>query len=155
MAKEKSVAASSDMSRLCGLLEQKIAAFREFVSSTISLKDMIREHNMEAVEGMIARRGDHIALINKLDEQIRIIRNGSRFHDIPFNPDTEKHVNSLLKMLEGLIGKTLRLNQDCEVAAETELRKLGNDLSHLTRSDTSFKGYKGRPGEPRFMDVTT
>jgi hypothetical protein len=61
-----------------------------------------------------------------------------------------------MKTLENMIAKTLRLNQDCEAAAESELDKLRNDLSELGQSQKGVKGYRAKSGElPRFMDVTT
>src|SRR5271157_5525144 len=131
MANEKSRSASADLSRLCGLLEKKIDIFRDFISTTVSLKDMIKEHNVEAIEMMIAQRHDHIVFIDRLDDEIRMIREANPPDEAMLNPETRKRVQSLMKMLENIISKTLRLNQDCEGAAEDELDKLRKGLSGL------------------------
>jgi hypothetical protein len=155
MTDQKSSAASADFSRLCVLLEKKIAIFKDFISATVSLKDMIKEHNVEAVEMMIARRHDHIAFINKIDNEIRIIRETNPSYEAMLTPETRKRIQSLLKMVENVISKTMRLNQDCEAAAEDELHKLRNGLSRLGQREKSFKGYGGKSWEPRFLDVRT
>jgi hypothetical protein len=155
MTNDKSQAASAGLSRLCGLLEQKITVFKDFMSSTISLKDMIREHNVEAVEMMIARRHDHIVFINRIDDEIRMIRETNPSYEAMLNPETRKRVQSLIKMVENIISKTLRLNQDCEAAAEDELHKLKKGLSGLGQREKWFKGYGGKTWEPRFLDVMT
>ena len=152
---EKSRSASTDLSRLCGLLEKKIAIFKDFISATVSLKDMIKEHNVDAIETMIARRHDHIVFINKIDDEIRIIRETNSSHEAMLNPETQKRVQSLMKMVENVISKTLRLNQDCEAAAEDELHKLRKGLSGLSHREKWFKGYGGKSWEPRFLDVKT
>jgi hypothetical protein len=153
MATRKPEKVSSDLSRLCELLEYKIAVFKDFISATASLKDMITEHNAEAVEMIIARRHDCISLIGRVDDEILKIRKANPSYEAP---ETRKRIQSLMKTLENMIAKTLRLNQDCEAAAESELDKLRNDLSELGHSQKGVKGYRGKSGElPRFMDVTT
>ncbi len=152
---EKSRSASTDLSRLCGLLEKKIAIFKDFISATVSLKDMIKEHNVDAIETMIARRHDHIVFINRIDDEIRMIRETNSSYEAMLDPETRKRVQSLMKMVENVISKTLRLNQDCEAAAENELSKLREGLSGLGHREKWFKGYGGKSWEPRFLDVQT
>ena len=152
---EKSRSASTDLSRLCGLLEKKIAIFKDFISATVSLKDMIKEHNVDAIEMMIARRHDHIIFINSIDDEIRMIRETNSSYEAMLNQETRKRVQSLMKMVENVISKTLRLNQDCEAAAEDELQKLREGLSGLGQREKWFKGYGGKSWEPRFLDVQT
>ena len=155
MTNEKSRSASADLSRLCGLLEKKIAVFKDFDSATVSLKDMVKEHNVEAMEMMIARRHDHIVFINRLDDEIRMIREKNPSYEAMLNSETRKQVQSLVKTVKNIISKTMRLNQDCEAAAEDELHKLRSDLSGLGHSEKWLKGYRGRSWEPRFLDVKT
>ena len=152
---EKSRSASTDLSRLCGLLEKKIAIFKDFISATVSLKDVIKEHNVDAIETMIARRHDHIVFINRIDEEIRMLRDANPSYEAMLNPETRKRLQSLMKMVENVIGKTLRLNHDCETAAEDELHKLRKGLSGLGNSEKWFKGYGRKSWEPRFLDVKT
>jgi hypothetical protein len=152
MTDQKSPAASADLTRLCELLEQKIAIFKDFMSATTSLKDMIEQHNVEAVEMLIVRRHNLMIFINKLDAAIRRIRETNPSYKAP---GTRKRIQSLMATLEQVINKTQRLNQHCEAAAEHELDKLRNDLSGIGHSQTSFKGYKDKSGEPRFLDVKT
>jgi hypothetical protein len=155
MTNEKSETATANTSRLCGLLERKINIFKDFISATVSLKDMIKEHNVEAVEMMIARRHDHLVFINRIDDEIRMIRETNPSYQATLNPEMRKRIQSLLKTVENCINKTMRLNGDCEAAAEDELQKLRNGLSRLGQHDQSFKGYVGKSWEPRFLDVTT
>jgi hypothetical protein len=155
MTDQKSSAATADFFRLCALLEKKIAVFKDFMSLTILLKNMIREHNVEAVEIMIAQRQDHIVLINRIDDEIHMIRKTNPHYEAMLNPEMRKRIQSLLKMVENCINKTMRLNRDCETAAEDELHKLGNGLSRLGQRGQSFKGYVGKSREPRFLDVMT
>jgi hypothetical protein len=145
---------SADLSRLCQLLEQKIAIFKDFVSVTESLQDMIMEHNAEAVELIIARRHNLITAINTIDGEIRRIKGERALHEALHTPGERKRVQFLLKTLENMINKTMRLNQSCETAAEDELNKLRDDLSGLGHSSTWFKGYRNSR-EPRFLDVKT
>ncbi|MGA3207226.1 MAG: hypothetical protein ABSE05_05330 [Syntrophales bacterium] len=152
MTDQKSSAASADLSRLCELLEQKTAVFKDFMSATASLKDMIEQHNVEAIQMLIARRHDYITFIGRVDEAIRRIREAHPSYEVP---ETRKRIQSLIKTLENMISKTLRLNQDCEAAAEDELDKLRNDLSGIGHSQMWFKGYSGNSGESRFLDVKT
>ncbi|HVO65640.1 MAG TPA: hypothetical protein VMT12_04070 [Syntrophales bacterium] len=151
MTEQKSTAAS-DLPRLCELLEQKIAIFKGFMSATTSLKDMIEQHNVEAVEMLIIRRHNLMAYISKLDAAISRIRESNPSYEAP---ETRKRIQSLMATLEQVINKTQRLNKDCEVAAEDELDKLKNDLSGIANSQTWFKGYRGKSGESRFLDVKT
>jgi hypothetical protein len=103
-------------------------------------------------EMIIARRHDYISLIGRLDDEILKIRK----ENPSYAPETRKRIQSLMKTLENMIASTLRLNQDCEAAAESELEKLRNDLSELGHSQKGVKGYRGKPGAfPRFMDVKT
>ena len=154
MATQKPSSASADLSRLCQLLEQKIAIFKDFVSITESLKDMIVENNTEAVELIIARRHKLITAIDTIDCEIRRIREEKTLQEVLRTPEGRKRVQSLVKNLENMINKTMRLNQSCETAAEDELNKLRDDLSGLGHSLKWFKGYRN-PREPRFLDVKT
>jgi hypothetical protein len=154
MATKKPSSASADLSRLCQLLERKIAIFKDFMSATESLKDMIMEHNAEAVELIIARRHNLITAIDTVDCEIRRIREEKSLQEVLRTPEGRKRVQSLVKNLENMINKTMRLNQSCETAAEDELNKLRDDLSGLGHSLKWFKGYRN-PREPRFLDVKT
>ncbi|MGA2331516.1 MAG: hypothetical protein ABSG75_07135 [Syntrophales bacterium] len=155
MANEKSGSESAHLSRLCGLLEKKITIFKDFISATVSLKDMMKEHNVDAIEIMIARRHDHIVFINRIDDEIRMVRDANPSDEAMLNPEARKRLQSLMKMVENLISKTLRLNQDCEATAEDELHKLRQGLSRLGHREKWFKGYGGKSWEPRFLDVKT
>ncbi|MGO9137387.1 MAG: hypothetical protein ACLP9S_01535 [Syntrophales bacterium] len=152
MTDQKSSAAFADPSRLCELLEKKIATFKDFMSATAVLKDMIEQHNVEAIEMLIARRHDYITFIGRLDGAIRSIREAHPLYELPA---TRKRIQSLMKTLENMISKTMRLNHDCEAAAEDELDKLKNHLSRIGHSQTWFRGYMGNSGVPRFLDVKT
>jgi hypothetical protein len=155
MRNEKARSASDDIFRLCGLLEKKITIFKDFISATVSLKDMIKEHNVEAIEMTIARRHDHMVFINRIDDEIRMIRETNPSYEAMLNADARKRMQSLMKMVENVISKTLRLNQDCETVAEDELHMLRNGLSGLGNSEKWFKGYGGKSWQPRFLDVKT
>ena len=113
---------------------------------------MIELHNVEAVEMIIARRHDYISLIGRVDDEILKIRKTSPSYEAP---EPRKRIQSLMKILENMIAKTLRLNQDCEAAAEDELHKLRKGLSGLGNSEKWFKGYGRKSWEPRFLDVKT
>ncbi|MEN6317575.1 MAG: hypothetical protein ABFD82_02305 [Syntrophaceae bacterium] len=145
-------AASSDLIRLCGFLEQKIAIFKEFMSASAFLKDMIKQGNVEAIEISIAQRDDYRTLIGNVDDEIHRIKEANPSYEVP---EIQKHIQPRLKTLENLIGKTLRLHQDCEAAAQDALDTLRNDLSGLNHSQKGFKGYREKSGEPRFLDVKT
>ena len=152
MAHKKPEHASPYHNRLCELLEHKIAVFKDFMSATESLKDMIELHNVDAVEMIIARRHDYMSVIDRIDDEIRKIRKSN----FPYTcPETRKRIDALTKTLESMIKKTLRLNQSCEKAAENELDLLRVDLSKVSNSRKWFKGYRGNDGEPRFLDVKT
>lgn len=155
MRDDKAQSASDDIFSLCGLLEKKITIFKDFISATVSLRDMIKEHNVEAIEMMTARRRDHIVFINRIDDEIRMIRETNPSYEAMLNADARKRVQSLMKMVENVISKTLRLNQDCETVAEDELHRLRNGLSGLGNTKKWFKGYGGKLWEPRFLDVKT
>ena len=88
MTDQKSSAASADLSRLCELLEQKMAVFKDFMSATASLKDMIEQHNVEAIEMLIARRHDYITFIGRVDEAIRRIREANPSYEATGNKET-------------------------------------------------------------------
>jgi hypothetical protein len=146
---------STDISLLCRLLEQKITIFKDFLSVTASLKDMIKEHNIEAVKIMIVQRHDCIKSIDRLDMAIRRFRESNPSYDTLITPGMRKRIRSLTKTLENMINKTLQLNQDCESIVEDELDKLKNDLSGFGHSLKWFKAYGGKSIEPRFLDVMT
>jgi hypothetical protein len=146
--------ASDDVFSLCGLLEKKITIFKDFISATVSLRDMIKEHNVDAIEMMIAKRHDHIVFINRIDDEIRMIKAGNPSYEAMLNVDARKRVQSLMKMVENMIGKTLRLNQDCETVAEDELHRLRSGLSELGSTKKWFKAHE-KSWEPRFLDVKT
>jgi hypothetical protein len=155
MITQKPEKVSADISRLCRLLEKKIVILKDFLSATASLKDMIKQHNMEAVETMIARRHDHITVINKMDEAIRRFREANPSYDTMMTPEMRKRIQSLTKTLENMINKTIQLNKDCEATTEDELDKLKYDLSGFGHSLTWFKSYRVKAIEPRFLDVKT
>jgi hypothetical protein len=154
MATQKPSPASADLSRLCQLLERKIVIFKDFMSATESLKDMIVENNAEAVDMIIIRRRNLIAAIDTIDCEILKIRKEKSPEEVLHVPEGRKRVHSLVKTLENMINKTIQLNQSCEIAAEHELNKLRDDLSGISHNLRRFRGYRN-PIEPRFLDVKT
>jgi hypothetical protein len=154
MVNRNSLSASTDISMLCDLFEQKIAVFRDFMSSTESLKDMITLQNMDAVNLIISRRNGHMSAIEKIDSEIHKIKKEKTFHKTKLSPKGQKRIQSLEKTLEHLIDKTIQLNQACVTAAECTLNGLKVNLTGLGNRSTSFKGYKNL-GIPRFLDIKT
>jgi hypothetical protein len=145
----------ADILRLCGLLEQKNVVFKDFLSATASLKDIILQHNLDAIGMMISRRHDYISSIDRIDHEIRRIREANPSYDAMMTPEIRKHIQSLTKTIENMINDTMQLNYACETTAENELNTLKNDLTGFGHSLKWFKGYRGKAVEPRFLDVKT
>ncbi len=154
MVYQNSPRVSADISRLCELLEQKIAVFKDIMSATESLKDMITLQNTDAVDLIISRRNRHMTAIEKIDSEILSIKKEKTFHQAMLTPEGQKRIQSLVKTLEHVIDKTLQLNQACATAAEGALNGLKDSLTGLGNRSTSFKGYKNL-GIPRFLDIKT
>jgi len=152
---DKPSALSYGLSGLCTLLERKIALFKDFMSATVSLKDMLEIHNVEAVEMVIAKRRDYIAFIDGVDEEIRRFREENPSYEAKITPEIRKRLRLLTKTLEDVITEIMQLNQDCDAVARDELDRLRTDLSGLGHSQTWFRSYRGNAAEPRFLDVET
>jgi hypothetical protein len=154
MVYQNSPRVSNDISRLCELLEQKIAVFKDIMSATESLKDMITQQNTDAIDLILSRRNRLITAIDKIDNEILKIKGEQKINKATSNPEGQRRIQSLLKTLEHVIDKTLKLNQTCATAAEGALNGLKDSLTGLGNSSTSFKGYKNL-GIPRFLDIKT
>jgi len=138
---------------LCELLKEKILLFRNFLSLSESLKEMLEKENMTRIRALLRQRQDHISRIDRLDARISNWRNEDAKGP---SPTMEKRLLSLLKELEEIIKKAIRSDEVCAELAFSRIDDLRADVVRIGAGRQGFKGYQGKlQQKQRFLDVRT
>ena len=80
------------------ILEQKLAAFKEFLSATILLKEQLLSENMKQIDSVIGHRQGLIRHIDNLDDRIK---------NMTAHPGINKQIEALSTALEEAIAKVI------------------------------------------------
>jgi hypothetical protein len=138
---------------LCGLIREKILLFKNFLSLSKSLKEMLEEENMARIRILLRQRQDYINRIDRLDARIR---NRKNLDMKAPGQHMEKRLLSLVKELEEITGKTMRVDKDCADLAFSRIEGIRAGLIRIRAGRQGFKGYTGKPLQrPRFLDLST
>ncbi len=138
---------------LAELLKEKIRIFRNFLSLTASLKEMIERENTPRIRDLLRQRREDIVRIDRLDGRIRTLRR----KDSPgLFPNMERRLGSLFLELEEAVKAAVRMDKECTEGALGRLEGLRADLAVLCAGRQGFRGYGEKPSQrPRFLDVKT
>ena len=136
---------------LSDLLKQKILIFRNFCALGESLGELIEKEDMTGINVLLRQRQAHMDRIDRVDARIRTLGNGGTNDP---SPNTKKKVSSLLKELEEMITKAIRMDESCAELAVCRIEDLRTGFIHLNAGKQGLKGYRGKTqSEPRFLDV--
>ncbi|MCD6197550.1 MAG: hypothetical protein J7K15_03120 [Deltaproteobacteria bacterium] len=135
------------------LLDQKLDAFRNFLSATITLKELTdSEDNMEKIELLVDKRRNCISRIDKIDNRINRIRK-----EIMILPsETKKEITKIVTMIDDTAVKAVHINKEFETMLRVHYNDIKNQMLKIRHSRDGVKGYVLRTFEknqPRFLDV--
>lgn len=142
------------------ILEQKLNAFREFLSATAALKESLLAHDMTRVNALTDRRQGLIRRIDDLDNRIKNMTAHAGTLLVGMAPEKEKQIDALSAALEEAITGVIKLNGDCAAIATSHRDALGRELSGINNGRLALHGYadnaRGRTSRaPRLLSVNT
>ncbi|MBT8491018.1 MAG: hypothetical protein KJN62_08210 [Deltaproteobacteria bacterium] len=143
-------------SNLCVLVEQKLDAFKNFLSVTMSLKEICVTNNMDHVERFLEIRDHYINMIDRIDRQIDIVTRDTS----PIASTLPYEVKEIIGITAKAIAKTAEkagmLNKEIEETLMIHHNKLKKQLLTTNNARTGIKGYilndHGKK-QPRFLDT--
>lgn len=151
----KPSAAHANIFRVCELLETKHSIFKELIAEAEVLNDAIRRHDIESIETALTKWRSYMEHINLLDKELFIIKNKNPLLEEMMSLQTRKRLYELKNAIENVINKTIKLNHNCALAAENELKTLLKDIADTDRGQKSLKNYKQKMNFSRFLDIKT
>ena len=116
------------------ILEQKLAAFKEFLSATISLKEQLLSENMKQIDSVIGQRQGLIRHIDTLDDRIK---------NMTAHPGINKQIDALSTALEETIAKVIALNEECAAISTNRRNELEKELADINNGRLALQGYAG------------
>lgn len=143
------------------ILEQKLSAFREFLSATAALKESLLARDMNRINALTDRRQGLIRHIDDLDGRIKTMTAHAGTLLMEMEPEKEKQIDALSTALEEAITKVIKLNGDCAVIAAGQRDALGKELSGINNGRLALRGYAEGARDsvysraPRLLSVST
>ena len=146
-------------SHICNLLDQKLDAFRNFLSATVSLQEMSDIHDFEKIEALIEKRQDCVTTIDRIDTRISETKKDD-LSSVSALPDKSKiKIEATVKAIEDTAVKAAHLNKELETMLQIHHGNIKNQLIKFSQSrDGIKKGYIPnihKESKPRFLDIKT
>lgn len=142
---------------ICDLLEQKLDAFRNFLSATASLQDVFDIHDLKNIEALIEKRQDCVTTIDRIDARISEIRKNNLFPVSALPDESKIKIESTVKAIENTALKATHQNREVEMALQIHHDDIKNQLIKFCQSrDGIKKGYTPdihKENKPRFLDI--
>ena len=141
------------------MLEQKLAAFKEFLLATIMLKEHILSEDMGRIDAAIGNRQDLIRRIDEIDNRITSRTTHPGTGRTGMIPGKERQIESLSIALEATITKVIAANKECTAISITRRDELERELVGIRNGRVALHGYAGGKGDdsstraPRFLSV--
>jgi hypothetical protein len=129
------------------LLEQKLIAFSEFLSTTLLLKEYLLAEDMMQIDSVIGHRQELIYHIDNLDDRIKKMATHSGPILTGMAPEKKgKRIDSLSTALEETIAEVIKSNEDCAAIAANRRGELGKELTGISNGRLALRGYAGVGG---------
>lgn len=150
---EKDLPMTEKSDILAELLKEEIRLFRNFLSLTESLKEMLKRGDPFRIGDILRKRRGSIDRIDRLDGRIRELKRD----DAPGRfPALERRLGSLFLELEEVMKAAVRMDRECTEGARKRLESIRAELSALSAGRQGFRGGLDRSARrPRFLDVKT
>ena len=141
------------------ILEQKLAAFKEFLSATILLKEHLLSEDMKQIDSVIGQRQGLIRHIDNLDDRIKNVTTHSGTNRMGITLEKGKQIEALSTALEETITKVITLNEECAAISTSRRDELEKELADINNGRLALQGYAGGTRNsgtnrtPRFLSV--
>ncbi len=141
------------------ILEQKLAAFKEFLSATILLKEQLLSEDAKQIDSVIGQRQRLIRHIDNLDNLIKNMTAHPGTNRMEITPEREKQIEALSTALEETITKAITLNEECAAISTSRRDELEKELAGISNGRLALHGYAGGTRNdstnrlPRFLSV--
>ncbi|MBE0528967.1 MAG: hypothetical protein IH629_07180 [Thermoleophilia bacterium] len=132
------------------ILEQKLAAFKEFLSATVVLKQHLLADDIKQIDTAIDRRQVLMRYIDNLDNRLKSMTRHS---------GTDQQIEVLSTALEEAITKVITLNGECAAITASRRDELEKELTGISNERLALQGYaggqrhNGNNRTPRFLNV--
>jgi len=136
------------------LLEQKLTAYRRFLSITETLGQKISAQAMEETGKLIAWRQDCIGWIETLDSRMKALEQSAP--PLPRRTEADAAVEGLTAEICEILQKILRLDESMIGALAGYRGGMQTQLSAMTARKHDFQGYRPGGGQnARMLSVQT
>jgi len=120
---------------------QKLNLIREFLKTTLALREAAQARNQEELEKYLTRRQELMELVDNLDDKLESA--------LPL-PEEDP---VLQKELVGLLEEAAAIDQGARQELEAWREKLGADLASLRTSRKTARRYQGFSSAGVFLDL--
>jgi len=147
---------STVVTNLCDLLEKKLAAFQDYLSITVSLKEICGINDMDQIVKLLKKRDHYINAIDEIDGRINTLRdNNSPIASMVSDEIREKN-DVIIQAIKKTAEKAQSLNMDIEAPLVIQHDTLRKQLSTTNHDRDGVKGYLRKEygkNQPRFLDT--
>lgn len=131
------------------ILEKKVKACENFLSSTLLLKEALETEEMTAVDNLIGHRQKLIRVIDSMDQLIRHYR-----HAGP--PDKNQRMVVLSEHLKRILKQITSANHDCDAIAAGKCDGLRKDIINIRGKKEGIHGYsRSKEQTQKFLNIQT
>jgi hypothetical protein len=125
------------------ILEQKLVAFKEFLSATTLLKEHLLSEDMEQIDSVIGHRQGLIRHIDNLDTRIKNMTMHPGTNRMGITSKKENQIEALSTALEETITKVITLNEECAAISTNRRDELEKELTGISNGRLALQGYAG------------
>jgi len=138
------------------LLEKKLAAFQDFLSVTVSLKEISGISDMDQIGKLLEKRGHYINAIDAIDGQIDTLRGNTSSITSMVSDKMREKITIIIQAIKKTAEKAQSLNKDIEAPLVIQHDALQKQLSTTNHARDGIKGYVLKEygkNQPRFLDT--
>ena len=138
------------------LLEKKLDVFQEFLSVTLSLKEISGTNELDQVGTLLKKRFHYINVIDKIDRKIDSLKGTDSSIASTLSDEMREKISAIVKAIKKTAEKAKSLNKEVEAQLFKQNDALRKQLLTTNNARNSVKGYVSKEygkNQPRFLDT--
>jgi len=141
------------------LLEEKLDAFRDFLSATVALKDVPGSDNdsdMDKIQLLVDKRQNCITMIDSIDNRINSLSAERKALILTLHPEEKEKIKKTVKTIADIASRAVSLNLEFQSIFQFRYGRSRNRLIRLGHTRNGIQGYarsEHRTHDPRFLNV--
>jgi predicted DNA-binding protein YlxM (UPF0122 family) len=144
------------VTNLCDLLEKKLEAFQDFLSLTLSLKEISETNDMDQIGKLLKKRDHYINAIDEIDGRIDTLESNTSSIASMVSDEIREKIDVIIQAIKKTAEKAQSLTTEIEAPLVIQHDTVRRQLLTTNHARDGVKGYilkEYGKNQPRFLDT--